>query len=274
MKPEEIRRSVREKYGEIVTHKGTSCQPTGSCCCGSDVADEISKSFGYSEDDLAAVPTGSNLGLGCGNPIALASLRPGEIVLDLGSGAGLDSFLAAEKVGATGKVIGVDMTPEMLENARRNAETGNYTNVEFRLGEIEHLPVADNSVDVIISNCVINLSPDKDSVFNEAFRVLKQGGRLLISDIVLLGELPEFIKNSIEAYVGCLSGALLKETYLKKIETAGFGEVTVLEDASFPVDLMLNDPIAQIVNQIPELTAEIGREVEGLVLSIRISATK
>lgn len=275
MNANHTKKAVREGYAKIARQESNCCcGPKSSCCGGSQTEYDISKSIGYSDDEMKSVPDGANLGLGCGNPVALASLKPGEIVLDLGSGAGFDSFLAAEKVGPTGKVIGVDMTSEMLETARRNVEKGNYTNVEFRLGEIEHLPVSDNSVDAIISNCVINLSPDKDSVFIEAFRVLKPGGRLMVSDIVLLGELPDFIKNSIEAYVGCLSGALLKAEYLKKIEAAGFRDVNVIEESSFPLDLMLNDTTAQIVSQIQELTAENVYAIEGLVLSVRVSATK
>jgi len=163
--------------------------------------------------------------LGCGNPVALASLKKGEVVLDLGSGAGFDAFLAANQVGETGRVIGVDMTPEMLEAARGNAEKGGYKNVEFRLGEIENLPVDDSSIDVIISNCVINLSPDKAAVFKEAYRVLKPGGKLMVSDIVLLGELPESVRNSPEAYVSCIAGASMKSDYMKMIKNAGFKNV-------------------------------------------------
>ncbi len=193
------------------------CSSGTKSCCGSgsiSTAREISKNIGYSDADIDAVPEGANLGLGCGNPVALASLKEGETVLDLGSGAGFDSFLAAERVGTEGKVIGVDMTPDMLDKARENARKGNYKNVEFRLGEIENLPVADNAVDVIISNCVINLAPDKKRVFDEAFRVLKPGGRLMVSDIVLTKELPAALKNSIEAYVGCVAGASKKDDYL------------------------------------------------------------
>ena len=160
--------------------------------------------IGYSEEEMTAVPEGANLGLGCGNPTAMASLKEGETVLDLGAGAGFDCFLAAGKVGPEGRVIGIDMTPEMLEKARENAQKGNFSNVEFRLGEIENLPVADGIIDIIISNCVINLVPDKDRVFSEAFRVLKPGGRIMVSDIVLTKELPDFIKNNMAAYVGCI----------------------------------------------------------------------
>lgn len=275
MKNEHTKKIVREGYGKIAKQQSNcGCGTASTCCGGAETEYDISKNIGYSDEEMSSVPEGANLGLGCGNPVALASLKPGEIVLDLGAGAGFDCFLAAEKVGPTGRVIGVDMTPEMIENARNNARKGNYTNVEFRLGEIEYLPVADNTVDVIISNCVINLSPDKQGVFRDALRVLKPGGRLMISDIVLLGKLPEFIQNSIQAYTGCLSGALLKDDYLGKIKAAGFQKVNIIEETSFPLDLMLNDPTAQVVSQIPELTTENVHDIARLVLSVRVSAIK
>jgi len=234
----------------------------------------VSKAIGYTDDELTSVPDGANLGLGCGNPIALASLSDGETVLDLGSGAGFDCFLAANKVGDSGKVIGIDMTPEMLEKARQNAEKGGYENVEFRLGEIENLPTADNSVDVVISNCVINLSPDKKRVFNEAFRVLKPGGRLMVSDITLLKELPEFIKNSIAAYVGCISGALIKDEYLGAIKSAGFQEVSVIDESVFPVEFMANDPTVRAVINKLDLSATTVMDVAGSVVSIKVQGIK
>jgi ubiquinone/menaquinone biosynthesis C-methylase UbiE len=223
---------------------------------------------------MDSVPDGANLGLGCGNPIALASLVEGETVLDLGSGAGFDCFLAANNVGPRGKVIGVDMTPEMLARARENAERGGYRNVEFRLGEIESLPAADSSVDVIISNCVINLSPDKKRVFAEAFRVLKPGGRLMVSDIVLLKELPDFIRNSVAAYVGCISGALLKNEYLDTITRAGFQEVQVLDEAIFPIDCMANDPTANTVIDKLHFSEEKLKDTASSVASIKVRALK
>lgn len=188
--------------------------------------------MGYSPDQIKNAPTGSNLGLGCGNPLAIASLKKGEVVLDLGSGAGFDAFLASPKVGSTGKVIGVDMTDEMLEKAKENAKKGNFSNVEFRKGDIENLPVDNNLVDVIISNCVINLAPDKEKVFKEAYRVLKTGGRLMISDVVLTKPLPEDLKNDRELLVGCVSGAILKQEYLDLLKKAGFSNITVHKETS------------------------------------------
>jgi SAM-dependent methyltransferase len=223
---------------------------------------------------MKAVPEGANLGLGCGNPVALASLKKGETVLDLGSGAGFDCFLAAQKVGAKGKVIGVDMTPEMLDKARENARKGKYKNVEFRLGEIENLPVADSSVDVIISNCVINLSPDKARVFAEAFRVLKPGGRLMVSDIVLLQELPDAIKNSVQAYIGCLSGAVMKAEYLRLIKKAGFKDVSILDESCFPIDCMATDPIAKVIMKDVNIPPEKLGEAIDAVASIKVKGVK
>ncbi|MDH4067872.1 MAG: arsenite methyltransferase, partial [Dehalococcoidia bacterium] len=215
-----------------------------------------------------------NLGLGCGNPVALASLKEGEVVLDLGSGAGFDCFLAASRVGPQGKVIGVDMTPEMLDKARENVRQGNYQNVEFRLGEIENLPVADNSVDVIISNCVINLSQDKPKVFKEAFRVLKPGGRLMVSDIVLLGDLPREILNSVEAYVGCIAGASKKIDYLEAIKAAGFTQVEVVDETVFPTDDMANDPTVKAVVQEAHITPAQVKKVASSIISMKVSALK
>ncbi len=202
-------------------------------CCGSStsaMADSLSRVVGYSDGELGAIPDGANLGLGCGNPTALASLKEGETVLDLGAGGGIDCFLASNNVGKTGRVIGVDMTAEMVSRARANAEKGGYQNVDFRLGEIENLPVADGTVDAIISNCVINLSPDKPRVFSEAFRALKPGGRLMVSDIVLIGELPEDVKNSLAAYAGCVAGALPRDEYLAALADAGFKDVEIVTE--------------------------------------------
>lgn len=274
MKEESIRKVVRDRYGKIAKEQSSCCGPNVSSCCGGDTISIISKNIGYSDDELNAVPEGANLGLGCGNPIALASLRPGEIVVDLGSGAGFDCFLAAQKVGAEGKVIGVDMTPDMIEKARDNARKGNYANVEFRLGEIEHLPVADNFADVIISNCVINLSPDKAQVFREAYRVLKPGGRLMISDIVLLAELPAPIKESIDAYVGCLAGALLKDDYLGKIAAAGFQQVEVVDETVFPLDLLVSEPDPSVLAAWQQMSSEQQQQLTQSIRSIKVSARK
>jgi ubiquinone/menaquinone biosynthesis C-methylase UbiE len=217
---------IKKKYGKIATIGGSCCS---SGCCGDSSTADISKSIGYSENDINALPD-ANLGLGCGNPIAYAGLKPGDIVLDLGSGAGFDCFLAAKQVGDTGKVIGVDMTQAMIEKAKANALKYGYSNVEFRLGDIEALPVESNSVDVIISNCVINLAPDKEKVFKEAFRVLKPGGSMYISDMVLLAELPEEMKNDEDLLTSCLAGALLKEDYLRLLNKAGFSIEILNED--------------------------------------------
>ena len=230
--------------------------------------------MGYTEEELKSVPEGANLGLGCGNPIALASLQQGETVLDLGSGAGFDCFLAANKVGGQGKVIGVDMTPEMIEKARENAEKGNYENVEFRLGEIEKIPATDNSVDVVISNCVINLSPNKAKVFKEAFRVIKPGGRLMVSDIVLLKELPDIIKNSVAAYVGCISGAIMKDKYLEAIKEAGFQDIKITDETSFPIEFMENDPTAKAVIKKASIATEGFKEIGNIIVSIKVEGKK
>ncbi|OGC12412.1 arsenite S-adenosylmethyltransferase [candidate division WOR-1 bacterium RIFOXYA12_FULL_52_29] len=234
-KANEIKKIVKEGYAKVAG-QGTSCCSSGSCCRSAGSPQNISKIIGYSEAEISAAPDGANLGLGCGNPVAIASLKEGDIVLDLGSGPGFDAFLAARRVGRTGRVIGVDMTPEMLARARANAQKGDFGNVEFRLGEIENLPVKDGSIDVIISNCVINLSPDKAAVFKEAFRVLKPGGRLMVSDLALVSELPAAVKESIEAYVGCLAGAIEADAYLELIAAAGFQEVSIVSRSAYPTD--------------------------------------
>jgi len=274
MKEDKIKKAVREGYAKIAKQGSSCCPPTASCCGGTDLAQDISQNIGYTEEELKAVPKGANLGLGCGNPLALASVKSGETVLDLGSGAGFDCFLAAHRVGEKGRVIGIDMTPEMIERARENARQGNYPNIEFRLGEIENLPVADSSVDVIISNCVINLAPDKGRVFSEAFRVLKPGGRLMISDIVLLKELPDFIKSSIEAYIGCLSGAIMWDEYLAAIKVAGFQEVAIVEETAFPIEFMINDPTAKTIIKSSGIPLAEVNDVAGSVKSIKVYGIK
>jgi SAM-dependent methyltransferase len=253
----EIKKIVRNGYAKVATGGVCGCS-SNSCCSSAGSALDISKAVGYSDKEMASVPQGANLGLGCGNPVAIASLKEGDVVLDLGSGAGFDVFLSSPRVGKTGKVIGVDMTPEMLEKARVNAAKGNYTNVEFRLGEIEKLPVEDNSVDVIISNCVINLSPEKDRVFAEAFRVLKPGGRLMVSDLALAKDLPQAIKESVEAYVGCLAGAIKKDEYLHHMAEAGFQDITVISESSYPVDALFDHL----------------KTAQDAIASIKVSATK
>ncbi|MEI6632287.1 MAG: arsenite methyltransferase [Chlamydiota bacterium] len=268
-----IRRIVRDGYAKVAKGQKSCCGPSSSCCSGG-TAESISAHVGYSEEDLRAAPEGANLGLGCGNPLAHASLKKGETVLDLGSGAGFDCFLAARRVGKTGRVIGVDMTPEMIQKARENARGWGLGNVEFRLGEIEKLPVDDDSVDIIISNCVINLSPDKPRVFREAFRVLKPGGRLMVSDIVLCRELPAAIRDSVSAYVGCISGALLKDEYLGALKAAGFGGIEVLDERAFPIADMANDVTAKAVVEAYGSSPEKIRELEESVVSIKVEAVK
>lgn len=284
MKQEEVQKTVRERYGKIAKESdaaGCGCGGTAtklkiSPCCGNapSAVGEISKKVGYSEEEINAVPEGANLGLGCGNPIALASLKEGETVLDLGSGGGFDCFLASEKVGAKGKIIGVDMTAEMLDKARENARKGGYKNVEFRLGEIENLPAADNSADVIISNCVINLSNDKPRVFAEAFRVLKPGGRLMVSDIVVLKELPEHIRESIDAYIGCVAGASTKAEYIKAIKTAGFEKVKVVSEDTYPLDLFLDDPTAKSIMADLKVTPEQAKDLSASIAGVNVEGVK
>lgn len=274
MTEETIRKNVREGYARVAQQQHSCCGPTTSCCGSANIAETIARKIGYSDEDLTAAPEGANLGLGCGNPVAMASLQVGETVLDLGSGPGFDCLLAARRVGETGRVIGVDMTPEMLTRARENARKGRYKNVEFRLGEIEHLPVADNSVDVIISNCVINLSPDKPQVFREAFRVLKQNGRLMISDMVILKPLPEVIQQSVAAYVGCVSGAMRKEEYMTVVETAGFRDVKIVKETSVTLDCLQNDPGARAIIADRKISRQTLKEVEGSLASIQITGVK
>jgi len=274
MKDEEVKRIVREGYAKVAQQESSCCGPGSSCCGGPALAEDISKKIGYSEEDMQAVPEGANLGLGCGNPVALATIEEGETVVDLGSGAGFDAFLAAPRVGDSGRVIGVDMTPEMIEKARGNAAKAGYSNVEFRLGEIEHLPIADDSVDAIISNCVINLAPDKQAVFNDAFRILKPGGRLMVSDIVLQRDLPDSVRKSAGALVGCVAGAVLKEEYLEAVRDAGFQRVEVIEEKAFPIDSASCDADGRTVADSMGLSPGEVQEAADSVLSMCVSAYK
>lgn len=266
MDKEKTQKIVKEAYGKIAQgQEGCGCGP-----CGPD-ATEFAKAVGYSEEELGIIPGDANLALSCGNPTALASLNKGEVVLDLGSGAGFDCFLAASKIGANGKVIGVDMTPEMVEKARDNAKKNGTKNVEFRLGEIENLPVADNSVDVVISNCVINLSADKQKVFQEIHRALKPGGRVAISDIALLKELPKKIRESIESYVGCVGGAILVNDYKKMVEKSGLKNVEVkVKGTSSCMAPNTKDPIGRAILD----NLDKGKSLDGYVVSVNVEGYK
>ena len=271
--PEEIRSTVREAYGRVATTRSSCCAP--SCCDGepSDLR-QHARSLGYADADIDLAPEDANLGLGCGNPTALAALQPGEVVLDLGSGAGFDAFQAAAKVGETGRVIGVDMTPEMLALARKNAvEAGLADRVDFREGAIEALPVVDDSVDVVLSNCVINLSPDKPKVFAEAFRALKPGGRLHVSDILLTEALPAEVRDSVAAYMACVGGAMLADDYLGALAAAGF---TDLKFTRVPAGGMLeasaSDPVTRAM--LEEFGLDRARALADTVYSYKIEARK
>jgi SAM-dependent methyltransferase len=234
----EIRSAVKERYGKLAktpTTKKASCCENAAGCCSGDTRQLSMRAKGYTTQDLEKVPDDAEaVGAGCGNPTALASIEPGQVVLDLGSGGGFDVFIASAKVGPEGKVIGVDATPEMVWRARRTAEEEGYHNVQFRLGEIEQLPVESSTVDLVISNCVINLSPDKDQVFREALRVLKPGGRLAVSDIVTLGEIPEEVKKDLSGWAECVSGAIPEDAYLTKIADAGFADAHVEDQRRLP----------------------------------------
>ena len=274
MEEQQIREAVKERYASTV-------KQSSSCGCSQkanyldrDFIQSAGKVAGYSEQDLKNIPDGANLGLGCGNPVALAAIRPGDVVLDLGSGAGMDCFLASGIVGEEGLVIGVDMTPEMVERARANAESNGYRNVEFRLGEIENIPVESSSVDVILSNCVINLSTDKPRVFQESWRVLKPGGRLMVSDMVLLEDLPEYLNSSVEAYLRCIAGAIRKEEYLDAIKQAGFEEISVEGESHFPAELIAEQPfLKELVAKMHIPMSELQR-IGSSIVSLKVSAKK
>ncbi len=266
--PEEIREKVREGYARVAE------RATGCCGGAPPEAESIARRIGYSEDELRAVPAGANLGVGCGNPTALASLRPGEVVLDLGAGAGFDALLAARQVGPQGRVIGVDMTDAMLEKARQNAARAGLAQVEFRKGTIEALPVDDESVDVVISNCVINLSPEKDRVFREAYRVLRPGGRMLISDLVLERPLPREVAESVDAYVGCIAGASLRETYLETVRKAGFRRVEVVEAQRFGEVMPPDAPELREAAERYGVSLDAARLALDAVTSLKLRAVK
>lgn len=248
MKDKEIKKAVKERYSKIATKEESSCECS---CCGGDSTGAViqqAKAAGYTKAELGSIPEEAVFGLGCGNPTALAEIEEGETVLDLGSGGGIDVFLAAQKVGNGGKVIGVDMTPDMIERAVETAEKGSYTNVEFRLGEIEDLPVENDSVDVIISNCVLNLTPNKAAAYSEVFRVLKPGGRILVSDLVTEGKIPEEIRKSFQAWSDCIAGAMEKQDYLDTIKNAGFREVEVVEEHFFTEPNMDERLVTKIIS--------------------------
>jgi SAM-dependent methyltransferase len=273
--PESVRQAVREGYGKIAQQEGSCC--SGVSCCGSNPEDsaQLAKYVGYSAEELATLPEGANMGLSCGNPNALAALRPGEVVLDLGSGGGFDVFIAARKVGAAGRAIGVDMTPEMLAKARKNIaayrERSGLDNVEFRLAEIEHLPLPDNSVDAVISNCVINLSPDKPQVWREIARVLKPCGRVAVSDLALLKPLPEGILKMIEALVGCVAGAVLVSETERMARAAGLTNISLNSKSDYVTAMVdWNDPLyAKIVQLLPS-----GTGPADYITSLEVRATK
>ena len=276
MDAQAVHEKVREGYGKIAGSPGSCCGSTPTCCGSSPAsAADLARHIGYSAEDLATLPDGANMGLSCGNPNALAALRPGEVVLDLGAGGGFDVFIAGRKVGPTGRVIGVDMTPEMLAKARRNIaayrERTGLNNVEFRLGEIEHLPVADASVDAIISNCVINLSPDKPQVWREIARVLKPGGRVAFSDLALLKPLPPAIVKSVEALIGCVAGAVLVSETEQMARAAGLQDI-VLTPKSTYVDGMVDwqDPLyTKIIASLP-----VGAKPSDYITSLEVTARK
>jgi arsenite methyltransferase len=257
---EKIHEMVRERYAKAADGSGC-CGSSG--CCGADVdsVEKIALQVGYHEGDLAMIPEGANLGLGCGNPLEHADVKQGETVLDLGSGAGFDVFLASRAVGPMGRVIGVDMTPEMVDKARANAASAKVYNVDFRLGHIEDLPVNSGTVDLVISNCVVNLSPEKDKVFSEVYRVLKPGGRMLVSDLVLIKALSERLKHSVEAYVGCVAGASMKEDYLQLMRNAGFEKVEIVAEDKYDIGL-------------GDLQDDLMSEAFSSVTSVKVSAFK
>lgn len=273
--PEAVRAAVRDGYGKIAQKDGSCC--SGVSCCGSNAEDSVKLAsyVGYSAEELAALPDGANMGLSCGNPTALASLKPGEVVLDLGSGGGFDAFIAGRKVGPKGRVIGVDMTADMLSKARKNIapyrERSGLDNVEFRLGEIEHLPLADNSVDVVISNCVLNLSPEKPQVWREIARVLKPGGRVAVSDLALFKPLPREVREMVEALVGCVAGAVLVSETERMAREAGLADIQLKPKEGYVEALTAwNDPLYEkIIEHLPK-----GTGPADYVTSLEVTARK
>jgi len=274
MEQKSIMDAIKERYGATVRRGSLfgCCKPSG--VMEPEFIESASRVAGYSDVELQSIPDGANLGLGCGNPVALAVMKEGDVVLDLGSGAGVDAFLAARLVGESGLVIGVDMTPVMIERARANAESNAYRNVEFRQGEIENLPVESSSVDVIISNCVINLSTDKPKVFQEAYRALKPGGTLMVSDMALLEDLPDYLNSSVEAYVRCIAGAIRKDEYLEAIKQAGFEEISVVGESHFPAELIAEQPmLKEVVATMNIPMSEIER-IGSTIVSLKVAAKK
>jgi len=267
---ESVVEKVRERYAAFATAGTSCCGPAPTSCCGS--TDAVAQSLGYETVDLELLPDGANLGLGCGAPLDHLGLREGETVLDLGSGAGIDALIAARAVGPHGHVIGVDMTPEMLDAARKNATKAGADQVEFREGRLEKLPVADAVVDAVTSNCVINLVPDKGAVFAEIARVLRPGGRIVVSDIVLDGDLPAAVRKNVMAYVGCVSGAMRRQTYFGMLTAAGLGDVEILKDSDF-LEMTEKASRAEVVSLLEEAGID-RREVAGIVRSVTYRARK
>jgi SAM-dependent methyltransferase len=276
--PEQLVKEVKRRYAKIAVGRESSCcapapsseAATATSCCGTTAA--VSDGLGYQTDELESLPEGANMGLGCGAPVDHLDLKPGEVVLDLGSGGGIDAFLAAKQVGPNGRVIGVDMTPEMIERARQNADSAGFDQVEFRLGRLEDLPVEDSSIDAVTSNCVINLVPDKQRVYDEIGRVLKPGGRLAISDVVLDGPLPESLASDLLAYVGCVAGAMQRDAYFAAVEAAGLTDVEIFGDVDFVA--AAEDHIPDDLTDLMESTRIGLGDVRGKVHSVTFRATK
>lgn len=272
-----VKQSVVEGYGKLAkSTKNELFSKLFTCCTPTDNANKVGEAIGYTKEELDSVPENSNLGVGCGNPSALVGIKKGETVIDLGSGAGFDAFIVSPLVGETGRVIGVDLSDEMLDLAKSNIEKGDYKNVEFVKGDIEQLPLEDNFAEHVISNCVINLSLNKDKVYKEAFRVLKKGGKLSVSDIVLEKELPDFIKKSVAAHIACVSGAEKLENYIQYVKNAGFKDIRIESKTEFPLELMLADPqVQKLANEMNfNLNSNEAKDIASRVKSISLTATK